>query len=326
MVIVDGRDITSTLAPILAALTVSLRAGDEGDSAAITLDDTDGLIDIPQTDVPIQVALGWAGQGQRIVFDGTVDEVVSTGLLSSGRTLSISAKGLSSLGKSKERQRRHWDDQTVEAILKAAASGAGITTVKVDPVLAVIRLAYWAMDDESLLHMGRRLAERIGGDFQVQGTVAQMARRGASYSPTVTASRGDNLHGWNLAPTLGRAIYGKIVVPYFDRSVGQWEKAEVDTGLGGNALLTVSPPANDAADARRQAEARAEACKRDMGGGQVTIEGTTDAIPDGSCTVVGARPGIDRGYRILGVTHMISRSGGWVTQLELGHPDQISST
>lgn len=325
-VIVGGRDITTTLSPILTALTVSLRASDEGDSASIALDDTEGLIDMPKMDVAIQVALGWSGTGPRIVFEGTVDEVVSTGSRSGGRTLSISAKGFNGNGKVKERQRRHWDNQTVETVLKDAASTAGVKSVRVDPALAAIRLAYWAMDGESLLHMGKRLARRIGGDFQIQGSVAQMARRGASYAPTITAARGENLHAWNLSPTLGRAIYGKIAAPFFDQRAGRWDKVEVETGLVGDAVLTVSPPANDRADARRQAEAKAEACKRALGGGQVTIEGTIDAIPDGSCTVVGARPGIDRGYRILGVMHMLSRSGGWVTQLELGHPDQTSST
>lgn len=319
-IVVGGQDATSTIAPLLTALTVSLRAGDEGDAAVITLDDTDGRIDMPATGAVIQIALGWSGEGQRVVFDGTVDEVLSAGSRSGGTTLSVTAKGFDAEGTAKEKRRHHWDDATVETILKDAASAAGIGTVRVDPELAGMTLKYWAMEDESLLHMGRRLAQRIGGDFQVQGDIAQMARRGASYSPLVTATRGVNLHEWSVAPILGRAIYGKVLAPYFDRSAGTWKQVEVETGLESDAVLKISPPANDEVDAQRQAKAQAEACKRAAGGGDVAMEGTTDAVPDGTCQVSGARPGIDGSYRITSVEHTLSRGGGWVTRARLGHP------
>lgn len=324
-IVVGGQDATSAIAPLLTALTISLRAGDEGDSAVITLDDTGGLIDMPATGAVIQIALGWAGEAQRVVFDGTVDEVLSVGSRSSGTTLSVTAKGFDAEGPAKEKRRRHWDNATVQRILQDAASAAGIGTVRVDPQLSGIALKYWAMDDESLLHMGRRLAQRIGGDFQVQGEIAQMARRGAAYSPLVTVTRGVNLHEWGLAPILGRAIYGKVVAPYFDRAAGAWKQVEVETGLNSEAVLKISPPANDEADAQRQADAQAETCKRAAGGGDVSMEGTTDAVPDGMCRVSGTRPGIDGTYRITSVEHTISRSSGWVTRASLGHPDVSSS-
>lgn len=319
---VNGRDISDRLAPILIAATVTLRAGDVGDMAALTLDDTDGRIDMPATGAVIQIALGWAGEGQRVVFDGTVDEAVSTASRGSGLTLAITAKGFQAGGQAKDRQRRHWDDATVEKIIEDAASAAGIGTVRVDPDLAGITLKYWAMDDESLIAMGRRLAARIGGDFQVQGDIAQMARRGASYSPLVTAARGINLHGWNMAPTVSREIYRKVVAPYFDRASGAWKQVEVETGLESDAVLKISPPANDEADAARQAKAQAEACKRAAGGGQVTIEGTSDAVPGGACVLSGARPGVDGTYRITEVGHSISRDGGWVTTISIGNAAQ----
>ena len=147
-----------------------------------------------------------------------------------------------------------------------------------------------------------------------------MARRGAAYAPSVTAQRGVNLHGWGLAPVLSREVYGKVVAPYFDRESGKWDQVEVETGLESDAVLKLTPPADDKADAERQASARAETSKRNAGGGSVTIEGSTDAIPDGTCIVSGARAGIDGPYRITSVSHTVSASGGWVTDLELGHP------
>ena len=324
-IVVGGQDATSTIAPLLTALTVSLRAGDEGDAAVITLDDTAGQIEMPETGAAIQVALGWSGEGQQVVFDGTVDEVISVGSREGGTTLSVTAKGFSSDRASKDKARRHWDDATVENILKDAASAAGVGTVRVDPNLSGITLKYWAMDDESFLHMGRRLAAKIGGDFQVQGEIAQMARRGAAYSPTVTVAKGETLHDWSLAPILGRKIYGKVIAPYFDRSAGAWKQVEVETGLNSSAVLKITPPANDEEDAQRQATAQAETCKRAAGGGEIGFEGTTAAVPDGMCRLTGARPGIDGNYRVLSVEHTLSRGSGWVTRARLGHPEVTSS-
>lgn len=325
VVTVNGRDITSTLAPILHSASVSLRSGAQGDTASIILDDTRGQIDMPSIGATISIAVGWADTGARIVFDGTVDETRSAASRASGRLLTVTAKGFDSAGAAKDRVRKHWDDSTVRTILGDAAGLAGIGSVQVDPQLAGVTLTYWAMSDESFLHMGQRLAERIGGNFRIQRDVAIMARRGAAYSPEVEARFGVNLHGWDIAPILGRALYGKVVAPFHDRSAGRWDQVEVETGLQSDAVLTISPPADDRADAQRQAEAQAEASKRGAGGGALTIEGAPDATPDGRCRVIGARVGIDGTYRIASVSHTVSRGAGFVTEIELAHPDALIS-
>lgn len=324
MVQINGMDITSKVAPILVSASVSLRAGAEGDTASLILDDTGGKIVMPQIGAAILIAMGWQDAGQRVVFEGTVDETRSGASRAVGRLLTISAKGFDSAGAAKDRKRKHWDNATVETILKDAAGLAGVGSVRVDPQLADVTLKYWAMSDESFLHMGQRLAERIGGNFRVQGDVAVMARRGAAYAPQIVARYGDNLHGWDVAPVLGRKLYGKVIAPFFDRKKGKWDEVERETGLSSKAVLKISPPADDRADAQRQADAQAEACKRAGGGGSVTIEGDADAVPDARCVILGARPGIDGNYRIAGVTHTLSRGGGFVTQVEIAHPDSLA--
>jgi hypothetical protein len=133
-----------------------------------------------------------------------------------GRTLSISAKGVDTSGKAKEAQQRHFDDKTVEDILKEAGSSAGITDVEVDPALATIQRTYFEMRDESFIHMGERLAREIGGNFRIQGTRAVMSKRGAVYPASVAAISGQNLHAWDIAPALGRAQYGKVWARWYD--------------------------------------------------------------------------------------------------------------
>jgi len=93
MVAVAGSNITTTLMPVLISLTISDKVGTHSDTASLEIDDTDGRIILPRIGAPVTVALGWEGEGVRVVFTGTVDEVRSSGSRGGGRTLSITAKG-----------------------------------------------------------------------------------------------------------------------------------------------------------------------------------------------------------------------------------------
>ena len=102
MVSVAGTNITATLSPVLISLSVSDKAGTHSDTASLEIDDTDGRIVLPQIGAPVVVALGWEGEGVRVVFTGTVDEVRSSGSRGSGRTLQIAAKGMDTTRKPKQ--------------------------------------------------------------------------------------------------------------------------------------------------------------------------------------------------------------------------------
>lgn len=317
---VGGADISGMLGPLLHSASISLKAGGDADTATFELDDTGGAIMLPQAGAKISVALGWTGGGVRQVFAGTVDEVRSSGSRGGGRTLSLTAKGFDTVGKAKDGQTRHWDDATVETILKDAGASAGVPNVRVDPDLAAIILKYFSMVDEPFLHMGKRLAKLIGGHFRVQDKDALMAKRGGAYTPSVSAAFGVNLHSWDITPIVGRGQYGTIVATWYDPKAAIWKKVEESTGLKSEAVYTIKPACTDEDDAKRQAKAMAETSKRDSGKGSVTIEGDTSAVPDGLCLVSGARPGVDGSYRASTVTHNLSRSGGWTTTIELNSP------
>jgi phage protein D len=271
------------------------------------------------------VALGWEGEGVRVVFTGTVDEVGSSGSRGSGRTLSISAKGMDTTKKPKEGQQRHFDDSTVEDILKEAGQTAGVTDVEIDPSLSSIIRKYFEMRDESFIHMGERLAREIGGNFRIQGTKAIMSKRGGRYTAAVIAAWGRNLHGWDISPSLGRTQYSQMRARWYDSGKAQWQEAEEDTALSVEARYDHRYAKPDEDEATQQTASDRATSERDAGEGSVTIEGDTSAIPDGLCIVTGARPGIDGPYRIESVTHSYSRGGGFVTQLSLKQPGSGSA-
>ena len=319
-VIVAGSNITAPLTPVLISLEVSDKVGTHSDTARLEIDDTDGRIILPQAGTPVVIALGWEGEAVRIVFEGTVDEVRSSGSRGSGRTLSVSAKGVDTTRKPKAGQQRHFDDKTVKQILSEAGQWAGITEIEIDPQLASIERGYFDMRDESFIHAGERLAREIGGNFRIRGGRAEMSARNGSYTASVTARWGANLHAWDISPVLGRPQYGSTRARWYDSKQAAWKETRVSTNLEVDADHTHGWARADEAQASQQAGSDGATSERDAGEGSVTIEGTTQAVPDGLCIVAGARPGVDGAYRIETVTHSFARGGGWTTKLDLKQP------
>lgn len=325
-VIVGGQDITQTLTPILISLRVTDKAGQSSDSCSIEIDDTDGRVILPRPQAPVLVRLGWEGGGAGTVFVGVVDEVQANGGRSGGRTLSISAKGMDTRDKPKQGQRRHFDNSTIEQALQAAGQFAGIS-VQVAPELAGITREYIALDDESFVAFGERIAREVGGTFKIVGSRAILAVRNGGRSvsggalPVVTARWGANLHSYAISPILGRPVEQKILARWYDRAEARWMQETAETGTDG--ALTIKPALYSEPDqgrAQEQSGSDAKEADRKSGGGSVTIEGNIAAQPEGLCIVAGCRPGVDGTYRIDAVDHEYSRSSGFVTKLSLAQP------
>jgi uncharacterized protein len=315
MVMIAGSDVTTKLNPHLISLRVSDKVGTHSDTATIELDDTDGRLSLPQDGVPVVVMLGWEEGGVRLVFTGTVDEVRSSGSRS-GRTVTVSAKGIDTKSKVKEPQQKHYDKKTVKDVLTEAGEVAGITDVQIDEDLGSIEREYFEQRDESLIHFGERLAREIGGNFRIQGKTMTMSKRMGAYTSFVMAKWGDNLHSWDISPALGRPAYKKTRVRWYDRKEAKWKEQEVEVELDADAESVARYSEPDEGQSTSRAESDKATSERDVAEGSVTIEGDTGAIPDGLCIVAGARSGIDGPYRIESVDHEYSRSG-FVTKLEL---------
>lgn len=323
-VIVGGVDVSANFLPVLIDLSVSDKAGASSDSASLTLDDRGGQIVMPAPGAAVTIKLGWEGGGVGTVFQGVVDEVRAQGGRG-GRTLSITAKGMDTRDKAKQGQRRHFDDQTIEAAMQEAGEFAGIS-VTVDPAFASIVRPYLALDDESFVAFGERMARELGGTFKIVGDKAVLAKRNGGTNPagaalpTVQAAWGRNLHDYDISPVLGRPVEKETLSRWFDKDAAAWMAETAETGTDGG--ITTKPARfsePDQARAGEQAGSDAAESDRKSGEGSVTIEGNIDAQPEGLCVVSGCRPGADGTYRIESVDHSYSR-GGFITRLSLRQP------
>ncbi|MDC7784750.1 contractile injection system protein, VgrG/Pvc8 family [Rhodoplanes sp. TEM] len=325
-VVVDGTDISRALAPILISLKVSLHAEKSSDTATIEIDDTNGRIRFPRDGASMSVELGWQHSGTALVFMGTVDDVKSRGARGAGRTITITARSAETKGKGKEHQDRHWDDKSLKEVLEDAAKAAGIT-VKVDPKLGAIKREWWGMNAESFYHFGTRLSREVGGAFKVFGKTAVFAARNAGLSMSgaalsiVTARWGDNLINWDIAPVTGRPRFKAVEARWFDRKEAKWkrEKVEIDDPSAVASAITRFVR-KDKDEAKAAATNDKSDSEREKGEGSVLIDGNVAATPEGTCIVIGARPGVDGSYRIDTVDHELSRSNGFTTSLSLKQP------
>jgi phage protein D len=222
--------------------------------------------------------------------------------------------------RAKEGQQRHWDGATVETILRDAAAHAGITQIEIDPALRNLTRGYFELRDESLIAMGERLAREIGGKFSVTGGRIVLSKRNADYATAIDATWGQNLHSWDIAPSLGRPQFGMVRGRWYDVAAGAWRVVERATGIDLPSIYVDRFARAGDLETTQQGESDAATTARDTGEGTVVIEGNTAAVPDGLCTLSGTRPGVDGAYRIEAVTHTLTRAGGFVTTLELKHP------
>lgn len=323
---VEGEDVTSNFEGRVQSIEVSDRTGAGTDVARIIVNDAGGVLAYPRTNAKIAIALGTRSSGLRELFAGNVDEVISTLTRGGGMELHVTAKGFDTSTGVKTPQNRHFDDMTIGAILAAAGEAAGVDDVRVDEELSAIVRDYEAMDNESFLAFGQRLAKEIGGTFKIRNNVAVMAKKGAARSPggvafeDIRASRGVNLLECSVAPYMGRGRYKEIRVKYYDRAKGERGEVVLTTNVEGSDAIAVG---RFEAPTKARAEEMAEGLKTDSerasAAGSVAINGNPFAQAEGIVEIAGVRSGVDGRYIIEGVDHAFSRSGGYVTRLTLAN-------
>lgn len=326
---VNGQDVTSRFAPFVTDIEVVDRDGLSSDMASIHLADAEGAIALPKAGARVVVSLGHAGTGIGQVFAGFVDEVRASFSKPAGRTIRITARGVDTRGKAKQAQGRHRDDATFGEVAAEFAAAAGLNGAKVSDELGSIRRPYWAMQNESFIAWGQRIARQIGATFKIQDNVAVFVdvnggtSAGGSELPTITATFGQNLISGDIAVVVGRPRHKTVRVRYYDRKEGRWKEKEAEVEDADEDIEVDHVATFTAADdeqAEQQAKASARRVERNGGEGMVNILGDPTARPEAQCIVTGVRPGVDGTYRIEGVTHRVSKAAGYVTTLDLKQP------
>ena len=115
---VDGKDISTVLRPRLVNMTLTENGEDEADQLDITLDDSDGLLELPTLGVSINVAIGWKNGVMVDKGSFTVSGFSHSG---PADTLTIHARTADLTDSLKEVRERSYHNTTLGAVIDQIA-------------------------------------------------------------------------------------------------------------------------------------------------------------------------------------------------------------
>lgn len=160
---VSGRDITPLVDARLVDLVLTDNRGFDADQLDITLDDSDGALELPPRGARVRVALGWAGQALEDKGEYVVDEVEHSG---APDKLTLRARSADLRGSFTTRREQSWHATTLGDILRTLAGRNQVQAVIAD-TLAAQAIAHLDQTDESDANLLTRLAR----DFDAIATI-----------------------------------------------------------------------------------------------------------------------------------------------------------
>ena len=326
-VIVAGQDVTSRIDARLLSVKVTRASGEAADTCDLKLADPHGDTVMPGERAPTQVMIDGL-----LAFDGFISDVTYAFGKGSGSTLDISCSSIDQGSKVKEPTLKHKDNSSLSDFASELGSAAGLAVTVAGSITGISR-PYWLSQNESFMSWGQRISKEVGASFKILGTNAYLVALNEGISPSgqpltsISAIRGQNLISGSISPIISRPKFKDVEISYFDIKKGERVKQKVPTGVSDvdSSLRTVIGAA-DEDQAKSKAEAAGKNSDREKGAGSVTILGDVAAEPEAMVFIGGCRAGVDGGYRIGTVTHNISKSSGFETELDLKQPQDGAGT
>jgi uncharacterized protein len=333
-ILVGSKDISKLVNDRLVSVSLTDNRGFEADQLDITLDDSDGLLEIPPRGAIVTVSLGWSDSGLVDKGQYTVDEVEHSG---APDQLTIRARSADLRAGLSVKKERSWHQTTVGAIVETIAKqnkiqhrlGQGLAGQAIRHIdqtsesdasflsrLAKMFDAIATVKDSSLLFMkagqattasgkplGKVLITRQSGDSHRFG----IADRGA-YSGVKAA--------WQNTKTAKKETTTVKRKPRKKKAAGPGQ-GEVIQGADDN-VKTLRHVYASKTNAERAAKAEWEKLQRGVAQFSITLAyGRPELFPELPASVSGFKPIIDKQDWIISrATHSLTDSG-YTTALEL---------
>lgn len=225
--LVDGKDISAAIRPRLMSMTITDNRGFTADTIEITLDDSDGQLDMPRRGATMRCLIGW--QGSALVDKGTykIDAVEHNG---APDVLTIRGSSADLRGGMNKLRERSWHQSTVGSIVEQVAASYQLTPCVGDSLkgqlidhidqanesdLAFLTRLAGQYDAISTVKSGRLMFIKAG-----QGTTAKGLPLSAI---TITRQDGDQ-HRFSVAD---RDAYTGVTAYWQDNKAAEKKKVEV---------------------------------------------------------------------------------------------------
>ena len=304
-IVADDQDVTAVIADRLIALTVTDEDGRSADTLTLEIDDRDGAVEMPQTDMPLDLWLGYAGAALVPIGRFVVDRVRGHGM---PQQLIVDATAANMTGPLRRPKTRGWTDKTLAEIVGTIAAEAGLEAV-VSDALAQIRWPFVAQTAESDLHLLTRLARPL--DATAKPTGGRLA--------VVARDTGRNVAGEALVPVAidrsqmsgfawhrgARAIYASVTAAWSDTDGGTAVTVTAGSGDPVRRLRHTYPTAAEAERACMAELAMAGRARLTLTADLFRFNG--DLFAGGTLRTSGLRPEIDGDWLIRSVTHRLDK-------------------
>lgn len=348
MLWIGSKDVTPNLRDRLISLALTDNRGFEADTLTITLDDSDGLLQLPQRGTLVSLFLGWVGQLHN-KGDYTVDQVSHGGVPD---VLTIVARSVDFRGELGKARDLSYHDATLGGILTQLAQRCGLI-LQMAEGFAGIKIDHLDQTHETDPSFVTRLAQRYGAVAVIKAGRLLFLRPGSGQSasgnaiPTVTLTRQDgDKHHFSIAD---RTTYSGVQARWLSTKeakthvVQMQRKAKATNGAaiahpdaqsaphltgdkegdyfsGDKKSMLVLPEVFNSEEAAIQA-AQAKWNEIQRGAAHFTFQlatGRADLYPETPVRVSGFKSVIDASAWIISkVTHNLNVTDGFTTTLEL---------
>jgi len=338
-IVIEGKDVTTTLDKRLMSVTLTDNRGFEADQLDLELDDADGQIVLPRRGAVIQFALGWEGQPlfPKGVF--TVDEIEHSG---APDRLTIRARSADFRATLNIRREKSWHQTTVGDVIREIATRHNLK-MALGQDLSGLSLDHLDQTNESDASFLMKLARQYGAIASVKSGNLLFIRQGqgrtASGKPlpvvTITRKEGDG-HRFTLAD---RGAYTGVIASWLHtrepkkkettkvkrrrRKTAKPKEPEAKqgdylVGTDENVLVLNRTYANRA-NAERAAKMQWERLQRGVASFSLQLaEGRADLYTEMPVKVSGFKQPIDDAeWTITTLTHMVNPDSGFTTSLDL---------
>lgn len=316
-------DITSRVRPRLIGLSLTEKRGGEADQLDLTLDDSDGRLELPRKGAVLRLQLGWT-RGDDVPI-GLVDKgafKVDEVEWSEGAPdqIRITARSADLTAGFRVRRERGWTNTTLGAIAREVAGGAGLTAV-VAPELANIAVPVLAQHQQSDMALLRRLGREHDAVATVKSgrlllsPIGRGRSPGGQQLPSLTIVKGDGSGG--RYREISRSADAGVEARWHDR--GGATRRTVKAGGGSGKPHRLRRVYHSEADARAAAAAEAARKTRAEAEFDYTLAlGRPDLYPERPVTLRGFKPPADaQAWLIAELSHALDGQGGLTTRLKL---------
>ncbi len=314
---IDGKPVAGLFYERLISATVTDKQGVKADTVSIELNDgPPNFLAIPRKGAVMTVAMGY-GRARplgRFIVDKVTPKCLPYSMTISGKSADFRS------GKLKEAKERHWDDATVEKVIRQVAGENGLDAA-VDPDIGSFRYTWLGQQDESDLQFLQRLAQRHNGLMSIKGGRIVFAKRGAGRSATgafvgtVIITPDMIVQGSCSFEANDRTKYSKVVAYYQDKDKAQRVEIEADGDADGDSIYRIPEPYGSLEEADKAAQAKSKALKRGEGASSVTVVGDDTIIAGAPLLFRDVRPGLDGVPYIIDTASHTTTKTGYTTAL-----------